>query len=189
MSTKTLCLLFIFSCIVVQECKGREARGYGGNGPPVQCNRVDCPSSTVIHSEKEFEIRQYKPAIWVTAPSVVQSSIQAGVDKGGEVLYNYFFEENNGFVDITGSDRGPGGIPDPLDADVVQVTLPKSRYAAVRRVDGEVIDNLVLSHVDILRNDLKRTSYKFATDPRQFTYVMYDQRNWAQGYEVLIWLN
>lgn len=85
MSTNTLCLLIIFSCIALQECKGRETRGYGGNGPPVQCNKVDCPSFTVIHSEKDFEIRQYKPARWVTAPSVEQSSIQSGVDKGGEV--------------------------------------------------------------------------------------------------------
>lgn len=127
-------------------------------------------------------------------------------------LYDYFFEDNNGFVDIMESDRGPvlmtdvlnstytvyyyiptkyqdGGIPDPVDPDVVQVTLPKSRYAAVRRVDGEIIDKLVLSQVDVLRNNLKRTNYKWAMDPHQFTYVMYNQQNWVEGYEILIWLN
>ena len=56
---KTFCLLVIFSCIVVQECKGPKTKGYGGDGPSLPYKKVQCPTFTVIHSKKEFEIRKY----------------------------------------------------------------------------------------------------------------------------------
>ena len=49
---KTLSLLMIFSCIVVQECKRPEIKGYGQGGPPAPCTKVDCPTYTIIHTEK-----------------------------------------------------------------------------------------------------------------------------------------
>ena len=82
-----------------------------------------------------------------------------------------------------------GSIPEPFDPDIVQVTLPKSRYAAVRRVNGDVTQKNVLSQVAILRTYLKRSTYKRAAKHNQFTYVMYDSENWGQGYEILIWFD
>ena len=81
-SRKILCLLVIFSCIDVQECKGLKARGYGGDGPPVQCKKVDCPTFNIIHSEKEFEIRNYSQSLWVTGPSIQGPSFMGGFAVG-----------------------------------------------------------------------------------------------------------
>lgn len=81
-SRKTI-LLIIFSCIVLQKCKGRESKGYGGDGPPVQCKNINCPSFTIIHSEKEFEIRNYNQSLWVTSPSILQYSLVGGLERGG----------------------------------------------------------------------------------------------------------
>lgn len=82
-----------------------------------------------------------------------------------------------------------GSIPEPLDPDIVQVTLPKSRYAAVRRVSGDVTQKNVLSQLVTLKTYLNRSTYKRAANRNQFTYVMYDSKNWGQGYEILIWFN
>lgn len=81
-SSKTLYLFLFFSCIVVRECKGVEIKGYN---PPTHClTTVDCPKYNVIHSEKEFEIRNYSEALWVTAPPVVQYSIMGGIGRAGD---------------------------------------------------------------------------------------------------------
>ena len=82
-----------------------------------------------------------------------------------------------------------GGLPKPLTQDVKQVKLPKYKYAVVRRIHGEIIEESVLAQVHILKKHLKNSAYKRAADGDQFTHVMYDQGNWVQGYEILTWFN
>ena len=82
-----------------------------------------------------------------------------------------------------------GGLPKPLIQDVKQVKLPKYKYAAVRRIDGEITEEIVSTQVDLLKKYLKDTTYKRAADNDQFTYIMYDRRSWVKGYEILIWFN
>ncbi|XP_047946024.1 uncharacterized protein LOC125192480 [Salvia hispanica] len=206
----TLWLLVIFSCIIVQKCKGHETRGYGGDGPPVQCNKIECPAFTIIHSEKEFEIRNYSQALWVTAPSVVQYSIMGGIGIGEKILLDYFYRKNDRneyiinagpllMMDVVNSTYKVylyvpnkyqnGGLPKPLIQDVKQVKLPNYKYAAVRRIDGEITEEIVSTQVDLLKKHLKDTTYKRAADTDQFTYIMYDRRSWVKGYEILIWFN
>ncbi|KAL1561749.1 hypothetical protein AAHA92_04414 [Salvia divinorum] len=213
-----LCLLVIFSCIVVQECKGPIAKGYGGDGPPTQCKKVDCPTFTVIHSEKEFEIREYNQSLWVTAPSLLQYSIMGGLAKAGEILFDYYARGNDqGVMIFDHYDPGPvllldvsnstalnstytmyyyvpekyqnGGLPKPLESEIKQVKLPKYKYAAARRVYSEIIEDIILGQVDALRTQLKNTKYKRAADRGQYTYVMYGELNFNQGYEILIWFD
>ena len=65
--------------------KNAKTKGYGGGGPPVPCTKVDCLIYTVIHSEKEFEIRNYSQSLWVTRPSLIQYSVMGGLAKAGEM--------------------------------------------------------------------------------------------------------
>lgn len=67
--------MFYYCILLVKECKGGEIKGYDS---PIQCNEVDCPKYNVIHSEKEFEIRSYSQALWLTNPPVVQKILMVG---------------------------------------------------------------------------------------------------------------
>lgn len=82
-----------------------------------------------------------------------------------------------------------GGLPKPLIPEIKQVKLPKYKYAAVRRVGDEISDENIVAQVDALRRNLKGTAYERATERDQFTFVMYNQANFVEGYEVLIWFD
>lgn len=59
-SRARICCLMICMYLVVSECKGDH-----GYEPAPSCATTDCPVYTVIHPEKEFEIRSYQNAKWV----------------------------------------------------------------------------------------------------------------------------
>lgn len=69
-------MLLIFVVAFVSQCKGE------GYPPASNCARLECPPYTVAHSEKEFEIRSYKDALWVSAPPVPSKSYKPAADKG-----------------------------------------------------------------------------------------------------------
>ena len=81
------------------------------------------------------------------------------------------------------------GLPKPLKSEIKQVKLPKYKYAAVRRVDSEIIEDIILGQVDALKKQMKNTSYRWAVDRGQYTYVMYGELNFNQGHEILIWFD
>ena len=82
-----------------------------------------------------------------------------------------------------------GGLPKPLKSKIKQVELPKYKYAAVRRIDGEIIEDIILGQVDELRKQLKGTSYNRAVDRNEFTFIIYGEGKYQQGYEILIWFD
>ncbi|XP_057779516.1 uncharacterized protein LOC130998099 [Salvia miltiorrhiza] len=207
-SRKTLCLLMFISCISIQECKGDDAKGY--YNPPVECSRVDCPPFTVIYGEKDFEIRNYSQSLWVTAPGVEQYSLMGGLGKAGNNLIPYYYRQINqgmSFVpygplvmmDVINSTYTNyfyvphkyqnGGLPKPFTPEIKQVKLPKYKYAAVRRIHGEISDENVAAQVDALRKNLKASAYQRAADRPQFTFVLYIWGIFNQGYELLIWFD
>ena len=77
----------------------------------------------------------------------------------------------------------------PLESEIKQVKLSKHNYAAVRRVNSDIIEDIILRQVDALKKQLKDTSYNRAVDRGEYTYVMYGELNFNQGYEILIWFD
>ncbi|KAI3459504.1 hypothetical protein Pfo_016167 [Paulownia fortunei] len=190
---RTLCLL-MFLYLVISECKGE------GYKPAHNCINVECPPYSVVHSEKEFEIRSYKDALWLSSPNISEFSYLGAMSKGYTILNAYYGGNNVQHVKInrTGPillDVQPAlhyvrnstytayfyvpqkyqkSIPTPLSPEIKPVKLPKHKYAAVRRFDGYVIDDSITMQIAALKESLQGTPYQRAATFDQFTVVSYD---------------
>ncbi|KAK6145940.1 hypothetical protein DH2020_019809 [Rehmannia glutinosa] len=190
-STRALCVL-IFLYFVALKCKGE------GYKPLPNCTYVECPQYSVIHSEKEFEIRSYKDAVWVSSPNISESSYLGGFG-GAKFLEAYFGGKNvehvkiektlPAFLDVFPAPiyvqnttyivnyyvpkKYQNNVPTPLSPQVKPVKLPKHKYTAVRRFSGLDGDGTIAEQLDTLKKSLQGTPYQRATAVNQFTVAIY----------------
>ncbi|KAL8035988.1 hypothetical protein ABFX02_12G130300 [Erythranthe guttata] len=178
-----ICVLFLW------ECNGEE-----GYTPAPNCARLECPSYSVVHTEKEYEIRSYNNALWVSGPTIPSKSYKTAADEGFLVLFGYYLGNNNQnvkinmttpvLIDVQNSaytvffyvpkKYQNGSLPTPRSTAIKQVKLPKHKYAAVRRFDGFITDENIPTEVAALKNSLKGTPYEKAAALDVFTLAGYN---------------
>ncbi|KAK6151997.1 hypothetical protein DH2020_014632 [Rehmannia glutinosa] len=179
---------FLFVFLVLSQCM---VYGYP---PAPTCARYECPSYSVVQSEKEFEIRSYKDALWVSGPKVVAKSYKASGDKGFLILFSYY-EGNNQervkinmtapvFIEVQNStytvyfyvpeNYQSTPLPRPISPEIKQVRLPKYKYAAVIRFDGFITDAIIPIKIAALKKSLQGTPYQRATAVDNFFLAGYN---------------
>ncbi|KAI8572441.1 hypothetical protein RHMOL_Rhmol01G0198800 [Rhododendron molle] len=168
-------------------CQGK-AKTKGFEVPP-NCEKLECPPYQVIKSQKDYEIRSYKRALWVSSPQINSTSFNDGSGKGFKILFAYFLGKNKQLaeinmtapvlVDVNPSNAtGPSStslftvyfflpqkyqkISPPVADQVHPVTLPKRKYAAVRRFGGFLNNTDIPLQVTSLRESLKGTPWESA---------------------------
>ncbi|GFP79491.1 heme-binding protein 2 [Phtheirospermum japonicum] len=183
-------LYFLFVFLVVSKCRGDQAYPTAPN-----CKTYECPSYTVVHSEKAFEIRSYKEAQWVSGPKIPSDTYKAAADKGFLILFSYFQGNNKERVKINMTTpvlvevqnktytvyfyvpqkyQSGTPLPQPLSSDVTQVMLPKQKYAAVRRFDGFITNDRIPTELTALKKSLQGTPYQRAAALDVFTLAGYN---------------
>lgn len=167
--------------LVVCEGKGYEE--------PLNCKKLECPSYEVIDSQKEYEIRSYKNALWMSTPIINSTSYKDGSNRGFDILFAYIQGNNRQaakinmtapvLVDINPSnskysDTSTFGVyfylpqkyqnnPPPLSDQASPVMLPRhKKYAAVRRFGGFLNDSSIPPQAVALKKSLKGTSWESA---------------------------
>ncbi|KAH7849327.1 hypothetical protein Vadar_016355 [Vaccinium darrowii] len=165
-------------------CEGKaDSKGFE---EPLNCKKLECPPYQVIETQKDFEIRSYTSARWVSSTQRNSTSFKDGSSKGFKILFYYFLGKNKQaatidmtapvFVDINPSNASglssnssyivyfylpqkyqKSPPPPPLSDQVRPVTLPKYKYAAVRRFGGFLKNINITSQVTALKKSLKGT--------------------------------
>ncbi|GFP79490.1 heme-binding protein 2 [Phtheirospermum japonicum] len=159
------------------------------------CKTHECPSYTVVHSEKAFEIRSYKEAQWVSGPKIPSDTYKAAAYKGFQILFSYFQGNNKErvkinmttpvFVEVQNKTytvyfyvpqkyQSGTPLPKPLSRDVTQVKVPKQKYAAVRRFDGFISNDRIPTELAALKKSLQGTPYQRAAALDVFTVAGYN---------------
>ncbi|KAI3447191.1 hypothetical protein Pfo_003856 [Paulownia fortunei] len=174
---RALYFLFVFLYLVLSECQGE------GYKPAPNCARYECPSYSVVHSEKDFEIRSYQDALWLSGPKISSKSYKEAADKGFLILFGYYHGNNLQkvkinmttpvLVDVQNSaytvyfyvpqkyQKGTP-LPQPTSNLIKQVKLPRHKYAAVRRFDGFITDANIPTQIAALKKSLQGTPYQRA---------------------------
>ncbi|KAJ0103207.1 hypothetical protein Patl1_05413 [Pistacia atlantica] len=161
--------------------RASEEKGYE---MPLNCKKVECASYEVIDSQKEYQIREYKKAMWVSALPINSSSYEDGAYKGFNILFSYIQGNNEEaaqlnmtapvFVDIIPSKDPLSNstfvvnflLPNnyqknpPPSTLAHPVELPKQNYAAVRRFGGFISDNEIPLQVLALEKSLNGTKWE-----------------------------
>lgn len=71
-------LLVMLACLSLSV---RESAATGGFPKPPICKTLECPSYKVVYSGKDFEIRSYPNALWIST-SINSSSFEAATNQG-----------------------------------------------------------------------------------------------------------
>ncbi|CAA6660053.1 unnamed protein product [Spirodela intermedia] len=177
-------LLVMIACFSVSV---RESAATGGFPKPPNCKILECPSYKVVFSGKDFEIRSYRNALWISSPPINSSSFEAATGKGFGPLSAYIQGWNDQvakvemtapvLVDVTPSTGGlcnstfvvrfymPQKYQNapPSSPKVDPETWPGPRYAAVRRFGGFLNDVDIPAEAAALRNSLRGSPWKAAT--------------------------
>ncbi|XP_058092932.1 uncharacterized protein LOC131239305 [Magnolia sinica] len=175
-SKRLILLLVLYLCAD----KG-EAMGYG---KPATCESLECPAYEVVDQQKEFEVRSYKNAVWMSTSLINATSYKEAAGMGFNMLFAYIQGKNNqGLkinmtapvrVDILPS-TGPlynssftvhFYVPQnyqndpPLAENVHPEGWPKQHYAAVRRFGGFLNDSSILIQASSLKKSLQGTPWE-----------------------------
>ena len=70
--TLALCIAIMF-----EQCQGRSAYA-----EPANCLRLECAPYQVIHSQKDYEIRSYRTATWISTSPINSNSYKDAVGHG-----------------------------------------------------------------------------------------------------------
>ncbi|PHT43672.1 hypothetical protein CQW23_17697 [Capsicum baccatum] len=62
---------------------------------PPPCERIECPDYELIESGKDYEIRLYNSAMWMSTPPIDDTSFFSGTTTGFQSLYNYRHGKNS----------------------------------------------------------------------------------------------
>ncbi|KAG8367177.1 hypothetical protein BUALT_Bualt16G0045500 [Buddleja alternifolia] len=182
-----LCLFVAFVSSILSECNGQ------GYKPAPTCARLECPSYSVVQSEKEFEIRNYNDALWVSSPKIESNTYREGANKGFRIIRDYYRGNNSQqvkinmtapvLVDVKGStyavhfyvpQKYQKSIPAPNSDEIKAVKIPKYKYAAVRRFDGFITNESIPIQVAALKKSLQGTPYQRAAAIDVYTVAGYN---------------
>ncbi|KAK6145941.1 hypothetical protein DH2020_019810 [Rehmannia glutinosa] len=185
-------LMFLF--VVPLECKSE------GYEPASNCSTVECPPYVVIYSQKEFEIRSYKEALWVSGPKILNTSFvpafpnailtldayyggknvqHVKIDKTAPIFVDvqpalYYVQNTTYTANYYVPKRYQNGIPTPLSPEIKPVKLPKYKYAAVNRITFGLLDDAIFLGLTALKRSLQGTPYQRAATFNQVTVVTYN---------------
>lgn len=172
--TLALCIAIMF-----EQCQGRSAYA-----EPANCLRLECAPYQVIHSQKDYEIRSYRTATWISTSRINSNSYKDAVGHGFNILATYIQGNNDQAANInmtapvlvdmfssTASSRNTTFtvhlyLPQkyqnnpPLSRQVHPVKLPKHRHAAVKRFGGFMNDTNIPGQVVALKKSLEGTPWE-----------------------------
>ncbi|CAA7396365.1 unnamed protein product [Spirodela intermedia] len=161
-----------------------------GYPTPSNCRTLECPSYEVIYSQKDFEIRRYPKAVWVSTPPLTSRTYREAADRGFNFLFAYINGRNDrgvrvdmtapALVDITPAKRPSSNstfvvrffVPrkfqksPPTAPLVIAGKWPGPRYAAVRRFGGFANDNNIPPQALALAESLRGTRWAAALGGR-----------------------
>ncbi|KAA8529989.1 hypothetical protein F0562_034407 [Nyssa sinensis] len=164
-----------------QPCEGK------GYEEPLNCKHLECAPYRVIHSLKDFEIRNYRNATWMSTPPINSSSYKDAVGRGFNILFAYVQGKNHeaAKIDMTAPvlvDIYPSTGPfcnssfvvyfyvpkkyqkkPPASDEARPVKLPRHQYGAVRRFGGFMDDTNIATEALALKKSLRGTPWEAAT--------------------------
>ncbi|KAL1554919.1 heme-binding protein 2-like [Salvia divinorum] len=208
MMSRTVLAICCLAISVLLGCKGE----VGYEAPPT-CARLECPQYTVVHSQKDFEIRRYKDARWVVGPTIISKSYKEAAGKGFRLLFAYYGGKNSQGLKINMTAPvlvAPcdGGYkvhfylpkqfqilaPTPLNPDILLANLPGKahQYAAVRRFDGLITDETIPTNFEPLKKSLQSSrEYGRAADGGLTMLAAYNNPRQLTDRvnELFIWFN
>ncbi|KAH6829346.1 hypothetical protein C2S53_011570 [Perilla frutescens var. hirtella] len=172
MMSSTIRAIFFFVIslyLVVSKCNGE------GYERAPNCAQNICPAYTVVFSNKEFEIRNYTKALWVHTKAT--TSYELATTKYFEILSSYYDGKNDHNMKIKKTypilvvvENSTYTLyfylpqpfaPRPVTPGAVEIDeLPRRQYAAVRRFDGKISDDVIKAEVDALKQSLQTSPYK-----------------------------
>ncbi|KAH6761634.1 hypothetical protein C2S52_019067 [Perilla frutescens var. hirtella] len=197
---RAIIFLVISLYLVVSKCNGE------GSEPTPNCAPTVCPVYTVVTSNKEFEIRSYKKAIWVFTQSV--TSYELATTKSFEIISSYF--DGNNEVNLKIKKAYPilvvvknstytlnfylpqTAVPRPVKQGEIDLhELPLQKFAAVRRFDGKISDDIIKAEVDALKKSLQTSPYQRAVPVADFVVATYNPPADITGRvnEIFIWFD
>ncbi|XP_078434374.1 uncharacterized protein LOC144705522 [Wolffia australiana] len=159
----------------------RESAATGAFPTPPNCGKLECPSYDVVFSGKDFEIRRYKKALWISTPPISGNSFQNATAKGFGPLFAYIEGKNAKskkigmtapvVVDISpfaGTFTVRFYLPrkfqkkPPTSSEVRAETWPGPQYAAVRRFGGVLVDPIIPIQATLLREAIRGSPFEEA---------------------------
>ncbi|KAF9689024.1 hypothetical protein SADUNF_Sadunf01G0048900 [Salix dunnii] len=143
-----LTLALCISTIMFEQCKGR-----GVYEEPANCLRLECAPYQVIHSQKDYEIRSYKTATWISTSPINSNSFKDAVGHGFNISHNTTF-----IVHLYLPQKYQNNPP--LSHQVHPVKMPEHRLAAVKRFGGFMNDTNIPRQVLALKRSLKGSPWE-----------------------------
>ncbi|KAM3302150.1 heme-binding protein 2 [Capsicum chacoense] len=157
---------------------------------PLPCERIECPDYELIESGKDYEIRLYNSAMWMSTPPIDDTSFFSGTTTGFQSLYNYrhgknIYKEEIGMTVPVLAQVKPSDGPFSTSSFVVSFYIPKKNqpnpppakglhlqkwsktYVAVRQFSGFVIDDDIPKEAAALSASIAGTKWAEAVEKSQ----------------------
>ncbi|GAA0187006.1 hypothetical protein LIER_34294 [Lithospermum erythrorhizon] len=167
---------------------------------PHNCGIYECPSYEVVYSQKEFEIRNYTSATWLSTKDIVSKSFNDATVQGFRKVFSYITGKNKegkrikmtapvlvNVVPPTDSNSDSKLVvyyyvpqefqkKPPVSDELLPLNLPTNKLVAVRRFGGFVNDSIIgpNSEVNTLRNSLEGTTYQGKYNSSSFSVAIYN---------------
>ncbi|KAL7094098.1 hypothetical protein ACP275_11G080400 [Erythranthe tilingii] len=171
-----LVVLVLFCCKMSTEGKGyKEA---------FNCKQLECPKYEVMHTGKQFEVRKYEVATWMSTPTINSTSYSDAVARGFNLLFAYIQGNNykSAKIEMTAPvlvDVHPSTGPfcnstfvvnfyvpqkyqkyPPGSRQLRPAKLPRQKYGIVRRFGGFMNDGNIASEALALKKTVKGTPWE-----------------------------
>ncbi|KAJ6428459.1 hypothetical protein OIU84_023814 [Salix udensis] len=171
--------LALCTTVMFEQCQGRSVYE-----EPANCLRLECAPYQVIHSQKDYEIRSYRAATWISTSPIHSNSFKDAAGRGFNILFAYIQGNNDHAASInmtapvlvdmfpsTGSSHNTTFtvqlyLPQkyqknpPLSRQVHPVKMPEHRNAAVKRFGGFMNEASIPRQVLALRRSLKGSPWE-----------------------------
>lgn len=181
--------------------------------PPPICATLECVSYQVVHTQREFEIRNYPTSTWIASANITTVSYSLGRSAGFLQAYIYFRGENKeqfawnesqrvqpvvtDVIPLTSFDAAyrvyihvPNDyqnktLPTPYASSPVNlVKLPPKKLAAVLRYAADLSDKSIAAGLVAFKNTLKGTPWAAAAATPYCSVADYADTN-----ELLLWFD
>ncbi|KAK4355322.1 hypothetical protein RND71_024293 [Anisodus tanguticus] len=87
--------LCFFLVIISKLCNGYSTNEVKLNFYPPSCERIECPKYELIESGKDYEIRSYNSAMWMSTAPIDDISLYSATRTGFLRLFDYIQGKNN----------------------------------------------------------------------------------------------
>ncbi|KAM3395911.1 heme-binding protein 2 [Capsicum galapagoense] len=180
--------LCLFLILVSKLCNAGYSTKLDFYPPP--CKRIECPNYELIESGKDYEIRLYNSAMWMSTAPIDDISFREATRTGFRSLFNYIRGKNSFHetIEMTApvmTQVKPSDGPFCASAFVVSFYVPKKNqpnpppakglhlqkwsktYVAVRQFSGFVVDDDISKEAAALSASIAGTKWAAAVDKSQ----------------------